>query len=76
MSTLGWVLLIGVFLLLHVLMHRSHGGHGTQGGPRAPGGHGEHGGSDSQREGTPDERQDAPEHGAGREPSHRGHRGC
>ena len=37
MSTIGWILLIVLFLSAHMLMHRGHGGHGARGpGSRAP----------------------------------------
>lgn len=31
MSTIGWILLIALFVGAHLLMHRGHGSHGAQG---------------------------------------------
>ena len=49
MTTLGWVLFIGIFIVLHLVMHRGHsGGHGHGragyghgGGMGCGGGHGQ-----------------------------------
>ena len=30
MSTIGWILLIGLFVGAHLLMHRGHGAHGAR----------------------------------------------
>lgn len=83
MSSLSWVLLIGVFVFLHLFMHRGHGGHG---------GHGSHDGSARDDRRDPSEgkgvdadlstdeprRTSAPASDASTAPetSHRGHRGC
>lgn len=34
MSTIGWILLIALFVGVHLLMHRGHGGRGAGGPPR------------------------------------------
>ena len=37
MSTIGWILLIALFVGAHLLMHRGHGSHGARGvGTRLP----------------------------------------
>lgn len=32
MSTIGWILLIALFVGVHLLMHRGHGSHSARGG--------------------------------------------
>jgi hypothetical protein len=40
MSTIGWILLIALFVGLHLMMHRGHGSHVGRGAGRlARGGH-------------------------------------
>ena len=35
MSTIGWILLIALFVGVHLLMHRGHGSHSARGAGRA-----------------------------------------
>ena len=37
MSTIGWILLIALFVGAHLLMHRGHGAHGAHGSQGARG---------------------------------------
>lgn len=39
MSTIGWITLIALFLGLHFLMHRGHGGHRRPAGDTSSDGH-------------------------------------
>ena len=52
MSTIGWILFIGLFVLLHLVMHRGHGGHGHHAGNGVRRGCG--GGRHAHRSGEPD----------------------
>lgn len=64
MSTIGWILLIALFVGVHLLMHRGHGSHGARGAGRPP------------RDGHQHAAEDDGETAATGEPARHSHRGC
>lgn len=72
MSSLAWIVLIGLFVALHLFTHRGHGAHAAQGS--RPGNTGHEHGDDTAPSRTDDEAgRQSP--GAAKD-SHRGHGGC
>lgn len=64
MSTIGWILLIALFVGVHLLMHRGHGSHSARGARSA------------RREGPQHAAEDDGDTTAASEPPRHSHRGC